>query len=51
MKGCMYGGIVCSFNFLFLFIKTKEKNTVFEPFNLRIYFEKFTYYIKQFISI
>jgi len=29
-------------DFLFLFIKKKEKYTVFEPFNLRIYFENFT---------
>jgi len=31
------------FDFLFIYIKTKEKHTVFEPFNLRIYFENFTY--------
>ena len=28
--------------FCFFCIKTKEKHTVFEPFNLRIYFENFT---------
>ena len=27
--------------FCFFCIKTKEKHTVFEPFNLRIYFENF----------
>ena len=28
--------------FCFFCIKTKEKYTVFEPFNLQIYFENFT---------
>ena len=36
-----WGGIVCSY-FFFFCIKTKEKHTVVEPFNLRIYFEHYT---------
>ncbi len=30
-------------DFLFLLYQDKKKHTVFEPFNLRIYFENFTY--------
>jgi len=43
-KRCGVAGVEESFvlDFLFLFIKSKEKHTVFEPFNLRIYFENFT---------
>ena len=42
-------GLQVGRNCLFLFfcffcIKTKEKHTAFEPFNLRIYFENFTNY-------
>ena len=33
-------------NFLFLLYQDKKKYTVFEPFNLRIYFENFNNFIK-----
>ncbi len=53
MRCSIAGGGQSFVNFLFIFNKTKEKHTVFEPFNLRIYFENFTnaFYIIFFIII
>jgi len=53
MQDCRWGGIVCSRFFvsgacpelLPKGTKTKEKHTVFKPFNLRIYFENFTKWV------